>query len=79
MLFVIKICKKYRLLKVERLLLLFSDWILNKGGVVYGVGYIGHFRVVHKKATTKVERNEFKGSKYVQSDLNSVFLKLKKI
>jgi len=51
----------------------FSDWILNKGGVVYGVGYIGHFRVVHKKATTKVERNEFKGSKYVQSDLNSVF------
>lgn len=51
----------------------FSDWILNKGGVVYGVGYIGHFRVVHKKATTKVERNEFKGSKYVQSNLNSVF------
>ena len=51
----------------------FSDWILNEGGVVYGVGYVGHFRVVHKKATTKAERNEFKGSKYVQSDLSSVF------
>lgn len=54
-----------------------SDWILEHGGVVYGVGYADHFRVVHKRATTKEERDEFKGSKYVQSDMNSVFKQVK--
>lgn len=55
-----------------------SDWILNQGGVVYGAGYADHFRVVHKRATTRKERDEFKGSKYVQSDLNTVFRQVKK-
>jgi len=50
-----------------------SDWVLNNGGVVYGAGYTDHFRVVHKRATTNEERDEFKGSKYVQSDMNNVF------
>ncbi len=50
-----------------------SDYILEMGGVVYGAGYTDHFRVVHKRATTKEQRNEFKGSKYVQSDLTGVF------
>ena len=51
----------------------FSDWILAQGGIVYGAGYTDHFRVVHKRATTKQERDEFKGSKYTQSDLTGVF------
>lgn len=50
-----------------------SDYILENGGIVYGVGYKDHFRVAHKRATTKEERNEFKGSKYVQSDLDGIF------
>jgi coenzyme F420-reducing hydrogenase beta subunit len=50
-----------------------SDYILQNNGVVYGVGYKDHFRVTHKRATTKNERNEFKGSKYVQSDINDTF------
>lgn len=54
-----------------------SDWILEKGGVVYGVGYSDNFRVVHKRALTKQDRDEFKGSKYVQSDLNTTFLQVK--
>ncbi len=54
-----------------------SDYILELGGVVYGAGYADHFRVVHKRATTKDERNEFKGSKYVQSDMNTVFHQVK--
>lgn len=54
-----------------------SDWVLDNDGVVYGAGYTGHFRVVHKRATTKEERNEFKGSKYVQSDMNDVFRQVK--
>jgi len=54
-----------------------SDFILKSGGVVYGAGYTDHFRVVHKRATTKNQRDEFKGSKYVQSDMNSVFQQVK--
>lgn len=54
-----------------------SDWIIEQGGVVYGVGYDNQFKVIHKRAITKEERNEFKGSKYVQSDLNSVFVQIK--
>ena len=54
-----------------------SDYIIENGGVVYGAGYTDHFRVLHKRAVSKEERNEFKGSKYVQSDLNSVFRQVK--
>lgn len=54
-----------------------SDYILEHGGVVYGAGYADHFRVVHKRAENKEERNEFKGSKYVQSDMNTVFRQVK--
>lgn len=55
-----------------------SDEIIQNGGVVYGAGYTDHFRVVHKRATTKEERNEFKGSKYVQSDLTGIFRQVRK-
>lgn len=54
-----------------------SDYILDNSGIVYGVGYKDHFRVAHKRATTKEERNEFKGSKYVQSDLDNIFKQVK--
>ena len=50
-----------------------SDEVLTRGGVVYGAGYEGHFRVVHKRAVTREERDEMRGSKYVQSDLTGVF------
>lgn len=54
-----------------------SDYILEQGGVVYGAGYKDHFRVAHKRATTKEKRDEFRGSKYVQSDLTGVFRQIK--
>lgn len=54
-----------------------SDYVLEQGGVVYGAGYKDHFRVAHKRATTKKERDEFRGSKYVQSDLTGVFRQVK--
>lgn len=54
-----------------------SDYVLEQGGVVYGAGYTDHFRVVHKRASNKKERNEFKGSKYVQSDLRDIFPQIK--
>lgn len=56
-----------------------SDYVLDKlGGVIYGAGYKDHFRVVHKRAISKEERDEFRGSKYVQSDLGGVFREIKK-
>ncbi|MGI6010622.1 MAG: Coenzyme F420 hydrogenase/dehydrogenase, beta subunit C-terminal domain [Ruminococcus sp.] len=58
-----------------------SDQILQQNGVVYGAGYdekLKFFKVVHKRAQTQEERNEFRGSKYVQSDLDGVFLQVKK-
>lgn len=54
-----------------------SDYVLSKGGVIYGAGYKDHFRVTHKRATTKKERDEFRGSKYVQSDLSDIFTQVK--
>ncbi len=55
----------------------FSDWILERGGVVYGAGYSDHFRVTHKRATNTKERDEFRGSKYVQSDMGNTFKQVK--
>lgn len=54
-----------------------SDYVLDQGGVIYGAGYKDHFRVAHKRAVTKVERDEFRGSKYVQSDLTGIFRQVK--
>ncbi len=54
-----------------------SDYILEKGGVVYGAGYTDHFMVVHKRAQTRVERDEFRGSKYVQSHMGDCFVQVR--
>ena len=35
------------------------------------------FRFKHKRASTRKERDEFRGSKYVQSDLNGIFVQVK--
>ncbi len=54
-----------------------SDKILSRGGVIYGVGYEDHFRVVHKRATNTSQRDEFRKSKYVQSDMNDTLSSIK--
>lgn len=50
-----------------------SDKILDSGGVVYGCALNENFEAVHKRATTKAQRDAFRGSKYVQSDLGDTF------
>ena len=55
-----------------------SDWILELGGSVYGAAFDDTFRVCHKRAVTKEERDEFRGSKYLQSDIGVVFTEVKK-
>ncbi|MDY3874176.1 MAG: Coenzyme F420 hydrogenase/dehydrogenase, beta subunit C-terminal domain [Megamonas funiformis] len=54
-----------------------SDYILDNNGVIYGVGYKENFIVCYKRTETKEERNEFRGSKYVQSELNDIFKQVK--
>lgn len=69
--------KEVRLSRSGAVFAALSDVVLDKGGVVYGVGYKDHFRVAHKRACTRKERDEFRGSKYVQSDLSGVFGQVK--
>lgn len=53
-----------------------SDVILNMGGVVYGARFDENHRVMHARAQTPQERDAFKSSKYVQSDLKDIFSKV---
>lgn len=46
-----------------------SDVILEHGGVVYGCMLNERFEAVHERAETREERNKFRKSKYVQSNM----------
>lgn len=56
-----------------------AEYIIENDGVVYGVAFDKDFNVIHKKCdqTNKSEIKDFRGSKYVQSELGSVFLEIK--
>lgn len=55
---------------------LVADWILEeKKGIVFAVGFDG-CTVLHKSAESKNQIEEMRGSKYVQSDLGSIFKKV---
>lgn len=51
------------------LLLLFQILFCKIVRVINGACYIDNFRVVHKRATNKTDRNEFKGS----NDINEIY------
>jgi len=46
-----------------------SDEILKQKGVVYGAGFDENLVVCHQRAISSIERDKFRGSKYVQSDM----------
>lgn len=54
-----------------------SDYILGNEGVIYGAAFDKDFKVCHQKAVNEGERNKFRGSKYVQSDLKGIFTEIK--
>lgn len=55
-----------------------SDFILSNGGTVYGAVFRDDYRkVYHDRASDVQQRNHMRGSKYVQSDLKDIFLKVK--
>lgn len=55
-----------------------SDYILNQGGVIYGAQLNKDFTVSHNRAENKEQRDKFKGSKYIQSDMNDIIKKVQK-
>lgn len=50
-----------------------SDIILDAGGVVYGCKLVNCREAIHVRATSKQERDEFRGSKYIQSKTHDIF------
>lgn len=50
-----------------------SDIVLNDGGSVFGCVLDENFDAVHIRAVTKPERNRFRGSKYIQSDISAIY------
>lgn len=55
----------------------FAGYLLKKGYIVYGAGYDGNMRVVHKAAVKQEDLREMRGSKFVQSSLGSSFQEIK--
>lgn len=54
-----------------------AKFFISNNNIVYGVGYKEKFQVYHKRAINTDQINEFRGSKYVQSNLGRIFLNVK--
>jgi Coenzyme F420-reducing hydrogenase, beta subunit len=54
-----------------------SDYLLDEGATVYGAAFAENFEVCHQRAETREERDKFRGSKYVQSNLKNMFQQVK--
>ena len=54
-----------------------SDLVLDRGGVVYGCQLFDCRTAIHTRATTKEERDAFRGSKYIQSETHQIFESVK--
>jgi len=52
-----------------------AEKIIDEGGVVFGARFNENWEVVHDYAETKDGLAPFRGSKYVQSDINSSYIK----
>lgn len=56
---------------------LLAEKMINEGGVVFGAKFNKKWEVVHGYTETIVGISDFRGSKYVQSNLENVFIKVK--
>lgn len=55
-----------------------SDYVLDNGGVVYGVVFDESLRAIHTRAENRQMRDKMRVSKYVQSDMEDTFRQVKK-
>lgn len=56
-----------------------SKLLINKQGVVFGATFDKDYKVIHGIASTIEEYKKFKGSKYVQSDINRKYIEAQKL
>ena len=54
-----------------------AQWILSKGGIVYGAAYDENLKVVHRYVNKEKDLWRFRNSKYVQSNKSGVFQEIK--
>lgn len=54
-----------------------SDFIIKNNGVIYGAAFDKEFNVLHKRVSTKDDRDKLKGSKYVQSYMGDTFFQVR--
>lgn len=54
-----------------------AEYVLDKGGVVYGSAFNEELAVMHIGIENKRELNKLRGSKYVQSDINNAYAEAK--
>lgn len=50
-----------------------AEYVLERNGVVYGVVFSSTWKIVHTRAESKNELYKMRGSKYVQSEINSAY------
>lgn len=55
-----------------------AQYVLSREGVVYGAGYDGTMRVVHKGAENGQQLQQIKKTKYVQSNMEGIYRKIEK-
>lgn len=56
-----------------------ADYVLAKGGVVYGAGFDDNMHVIHKGVTKVEQLEELRMSKYTQSDIGNCFTEIKNL
>lgn len=54
-----------------------SDYVISQGGYVFGAAYDAENNVCHECVSTKADALKFRGSKYVQSDMSSIYKQVK--
>ena len=55
-----------------------SEWVVNRGGVIYGCIYADDLRPIHVEARSFDEVAKMRGSKYVQSDVGYIYQSVRK-
>lgn len=56
-----------------------AEYIINKGGYVYGAAYTQDFKVEHIQVNNIADLSKLRGSKYLQSDTKNCFKEIRKI
>ena len=54
-----------------------AEYVIDQGGVVFGAAYDNHMQLKHQYTESKHDIKKFRGSKYIQSEIDDSFDKVK--